>query len=160
MPSFFHIVINAILQDSLGIKNFGPNHSLDCQTGVLGCIEGYIGTVEAQGRGTLHLHMVLWLTDSLTALQMKEYLQSEQFRERLKTFISTNICANLQDIVGEAVLAIPKDSAVAFSRPVNPRKSDYICKSHDAENHIARTVQIHQCNRGCMRLTNGHWVCK
>ena len=158
--SFFHLIINAVLRHLLCIKSFGPDHSLTRETGVLGRIEGYIGTVEAQGRGTLHLHMVLWLSGSVPAPRMKQYLLSEEFREHLKTFISTNIRADLPDVLGKAVLSVPKDSAVAFSRPVDPRKPDYDQKSRCAEKKLARSLQIHQCNRGCMRLVNGHWVCK
>ena len=111
--SFFHLVINAILQELLSITSSDPTHSLECKKGILGHIEGYIGTVEAQGRGTLHLHMVLWLTDSLLASQMK-YLLNEQFREKLKKYISINIQADIPGIVGNTILSVPKDGAVAF----------------------------------------------
>ena len=157
---FFHLVINAVLRELLGIQCMGPSHSLQRKKGILGCIEGYIGTVEAQGRGTLHLHMVLWLSGSITSPQMKQCLLSEQFREKLRRFISMNIRADLPNVVGAAVLSQPKDPAVAFSRPIDPRSPNYKRRSCEAEKRIARTVQIHQCGRGCMKLVNGHWVCK
>lgn len=158
--SFFHLVIIAILRHLLGIKSFDRDHSLTRHTGILGRIEGYIGTVEAQGRGNLHLHMVLWLTGSVPAPQMKDYLLSEHFRANLKTFISTNIRVHILDVTGEAILSVSKHSAIAFSCPVDPQESDYKLKSLCAEKTLARTLQIHQCNRGCMKLVNGHWLCK
>lgn len=158
--SLFHLIINAILQHLLGIKNLGPNHSWTCNTGILGCIEGNIGTFEAQGRGTLHLHMVLWLTGSIPASKMKEYLLSKQFRKHLKTYISTNIHADLPDVVGKAVLSVPKTSAVSFSHLVNSCQPNYEKKCLQAEKKLACTLQIHQSNRGCMWLCNGLWVCK
>lgn len=131
--SFFHLVINAVLRELLGITSSGPTHSLQCKKGILGHIEGYIGTVEAQGRGTLHLHMVLWLSNSVSAPQMKMYLLNEEFREKLKKYISMNIRADIPGFLGDAILSVPKDSAVAFLRPVNPCKPDYEWKQHEAE---------------------------
>ena len=59
--SFFHFMINAILRELLGIRGYKRGQSIQREKGVLSIIEAYMGTVEAQGQGTLHLHMVLWL---------------------------------------------------------------------------------------------------
>ncbi|KAF8258486.1 hypothetical protein EI94DRAFT_1621851, partial [Lactarius quietus] len=49
--SFFHFIINAILQELLGIKGSKCGQPIQREKGILGTIEAYIGTVEAQGRG-------------------------------------------------------------------------------------------------------------
>ncbi|KAF8257143.1 hypothetical protein EI94DRAFT_1433988, partial [Lactarius quietus] len=49
--SFFHFIINAILQELLGIKGSKRGQPIQREKGILGTIEAYIGTVEAQGRG-------------------------------------------------------------------------------------------------------------
>ena len=59
--AFFHLIINAVLKHLLGIKGFSHNQTSTREKGIFGLVYGFIGTVEAQGQGTLHLHMILWL---------------------------------------------------------------------------------------------------
>lgn len=158
--TFFHLTINAVLQALLGITGYKSTHPIKRERGVLGEIDAYIGTVEAQGRGTLHLHMVLWLKGSLTSSQMKDHLKREDFRTKLKNFISANIRADLPNVDGPDVLSIPRASAVAFARPVDPRLPNYERARLNAWARIARTVQVHQCSQSCMRFIKTHWRCK
>ena len=57
----------------------------------------------------------------MPADRMKESLSTEEFRAKVKTFIATNIQADLPDVHGTDVLSIPTEPRVAFSRPVDPR---------------------------------------
>ena len=91
---------------------------------------------------------------------MKHCLLQEQFRDRLQNFISTNIRADIPGIIGDAILSVQKDNAVAFSRPIDPCEPGYEHKHQEAETWMARTLQIHQCRQGCMKLVNGRWHCK
>ncbi|KAH9045126.1 hypothetical protein EDB84DRAFT_1241489, partial [Lactarius hengduanensis] len=43
---FFHLIINAILQSLLGITGFSSFIPLERETGILGKIAAYVGTVE------------------------------------------------------------------------------------------------------------------
>ena len=90
--SFFHVMINAILQHLLGITGQNKTKSCQIETGILGKINGYIGTVEAQGQGTLHLHMILWLKGSPTLTKVKEMLLDEHFCAK-NVFIYTSKCS-------------------------------------------------------------------
>ena len=158
--SFFHFMINAILEQLLGITAAKGRRPIQREKGILGVIEGYIGSVEAQGRGTLHLHTLLWLHGSVPSEQMKQLLLTDEFRSRVKSFIASNIRADLRHSPGSSILSIPRESCVAFSRPVDPRVTPYEKNRDDAERHIARTTQVHQCGRGCMKLLHGRFVCK
>ena len=158
--SYFQLIINAVLQHLLGITPASHNQPVKRLSGIFGNIDGYIGTVEAQGRGTLHLHMVLWLRGSPTITKMKDLLLSEHFREKMKQFIAANIRADIPNSPGPAVLSIPRQSSVAFSRPVDPWKPHYASKRTEAEKRIARTVQVHQCSQACMKLSGTRMVCK
>lgn len=157
---FFHLMVNAVLQHLLGIKGSDVNGSVRREIGILGEVEAYIGTVEAQGRGTLHLHMLLWLSGSKTSKDMKECLSSPQFRESMKSFIKQNIHADFMDVCGAEITALPREARVAFSRPIDPRQPQYNYEAQQAEKRIARTVQLHRCGPACMRMVNDRFVCK
>jgi len=65
---FFNIYMKAFIKTVLGydISN------LPSSTGVLGPVSAYYGCVEAQGRGTLHCHMLVWLKDTLNCDQIRQ----------------------------------------------------------------------------------------
>lgn len=61
---FFNHVVKLFIQHVLGV---GSDH-----LGLWGKTSGYYGTVEQQGRLTLHLHMLLWLEKSLTPQEIRD----------------------------------------------------------------------------------------
>ncbi|CAF4030657.1 unnamed protein product, partial [Rotaria magnacalcarata] len=61
--------------------------------GVLGQTKAYFGTVESQGRGSLHLHLLIWLKHEYTPAQLKENIQNQDFRDNLLKY--------LEDVVKE-----------------------------------------------------------
>jgi hypothetical protein len=77
---FFHILINNILNTLL-------------VGGVLGPIKAYFGTVESQGRGSLHLHLLAWLNHDMSPADLKQKIQDLDFRRKLLAY--------LEDIVKE-----------------------------------------------------------
>lgn len=158
--SFFHIIINAVLHHLLKIKGFRSACSLERQQGIFGTVDGFIGTVEAQGRGTFHLHMLLWLKGSVPSSEMKKMLSTDEFRDRVKSFISANIHGDINDMDGPSILSTPRDPNVAFSRPIDPRLPNYDALSRAAEINTARTLQVHQCTHACLKLKKGRWACK
>lgn len=58
---FFNLHIKAFISALLG---YDPEHK-DLEGGVLGLVKAYYGCVEAQGCGTLHCHMLIWLEGGL-----------------------------------------------------------------------------------------------
>lgn len=87
----FHVMIQAVLECLLGLKSFKQHEQVKREKGILGVVEGHVGTVEAQGRGTLHLHMLLWLHGAPSSNEMKDLLSSDSFRSKASHFISRNI---------------------------------------------------------------------
>ena len=61
---FFHFMIQTFISDVLGV---GADHP-----GFYGQTSGYYGTVEQQGRLTLHMHLLLWIKGSLNPQEMRE----------------------------------------------------------------------------------------
>jgi hypothetical protein len=61
---FFDFVVNTFIESVLGV---GTKHR-----GLYGDTEAYYGTVEQQGRLSLHLHLLLWIKGSLTPQETRE----------------------------------------------------------------------------------------
>ncbi|CAF0864592.1 unnamed protein product, partial [Didymodactylos carnosus] len=62
---------------------------------VLGPIKAHYGTVETQGRGSLHLHVLLWLDHNMTPSQLKENIKDPKFKERLIEYLEDVIKEDL-----------------------------------------------------------------
>ena len=154
---FFHFMINTILDVIFGIKK-GAKQILR-RPGAFGTVQAYIGTVKAQGRGTLHLHMLIWLKDAPVASVMRAALKTAKFRDRVAAFIKSTIHADIDGKNTNAVLQMPKTTAVSYSRPIDPTLREV--ESIAEEKIIARTVQFHKCNQAtCLRSVKGRLECK
>ncbi|KAJ3120408.1 hypothetical protein HK098_004637 [Nowakowskiella sp. JEL0407] len=62
---FFNFMIKKFFDVILRVND--ANHS-----GVIGKLSAYYGVVEAQGRGSLHIHMLIWIEEATSLLNMKE----------------------------------------------------------------------------------------
>ncbi|CAF1366873.1 unnamed protein product [Adineta steineri] len=87
---FFHILISNIL-DTLILG------------GVVGPVKAYFGTVESQGRGSLHLHLLIWLNHDLKPADMKNKIQDASFRENLIAYLEDIIKEDLDEFKDECV---------------------------------------------------------
>jgi helitron helicase-like protein len=78
---FFHFMIETFISEVLGVdaKNFG----------LYGDTNGYYGTVEQQGRLTLHLHMLIWIKGSLNPQEMREKIMSSnsEWKDKLISWL-------------------------------------------------------------------------
>ena len=84
---FFHILISNILNILL-------------VGGVVGPIKAYFGTVESQGRGSLHLHLLAWLDHDLKPADLKEKIQDPNFRRKLIAYLEDIVKEDLDDFRG------------------------------------------------------------
>lgn len=64
MPDFFKLMSELFIKHVLGVDS---DHD-----GIYGKTSGYYGTVEQQGRLTLHMHMLVWIQNSLTPQEIRE----------------------------------------------------------------------------------------
>ncbi|CAF4661687.1 unnamed protein product, partial [Rotaria sp. Silwood2] len=91
---FFHLLITNIL-DTMIVG------------GVLGPIKAYFGTVENQGRGSLHLHLLIWLDHEFKPSDLKEKIQNADFREKLKAYLEDIIKEDLDEFKGKRTVENP-----------------------------------------------------
>ena len=158
---FFHFLIKTILETLFGIR-VGPQqvHSMP---GVFGGVAAYFGVVESQGRGSLHLHLLLWLKGAPPMEEMEKLLKDSEFRQQVKDFITENLRAYLPGLESaDSIKEIPNEVDVAYSRPPKPGSADYDQKLMDLERRVARSKNLHTCEpRRCLVPDKrGGLVCK
>lgn len=158
---FFNVLLAAVLDAFFGIKSDGRGH-VERRPGILGRVRYYVGAVEAQNRGTLHLHILFWLEDSPSPSEMKAALRSEGFRLRLATFIEQVLRADVRHKSHEQVKALRVDRDAGYARPVDPRVEPNWKGLWEREDPVlARSLQYHACSRAlCLTLRHGQFVCK
>lgn len=157
---FFHLTIRAILEEAFGITA-NRQGKIVRKPGIVGVVNAYIGTVEAQVRGSLHLHILFWIEGAPSAEAMRNALQTPEFRKKVTTYLKHTIRADIKGTTGDTVLQMKKQSSLGYSRPVDPREDNYEIRCHEAEAAIARAVQVHTCHvNTCIRTKNGRLVCK
>ena len=80
---FFHFMIQAFIKHVLGVD---ADHS-----GIYGDTSSYYGTVEQQGRLTLHLHMLLWIRGALTPQEIRERIMNPEsdFQKKMVEYLES-----------------------------------------------------------------------
>lgn len=157
----FHFLMGIILETLIGVSSTGK--TTKSKPGVLGTVSAYFGVVEAQGRGTIHLHLIMWLADAPNTDEMVSMLDTEEFREKMKKYIQSMICADLPGIKNEEdVKRVKKVPHLAYSRPPDPSSATYLEELRTMEHDLARSQQVHTCKTStCLnRNRKGKLVCK
>jgi len=158
---FFHFMIKKILETLFGLKKrtsggTGPER----KDGIFGRIQSYVGTVESQGRGTLHLHMLVWIHDAPTSEEMQAALKTSEFREKVSEYIGSIIKADIDSLDKDQIAELPKARSVLYSRPDDP----YTVPDEEryaTEKKLVRSLQVHECSAStCLRMVKGHLLCK
>jgi hypothetical protein len=158
---FFHFIIHAVLEELFGFTPAQGKCPIRWQRGVLGDVAGYVGSVEAQGRGTLHLHLIVWLVGALSASNMKKALKSSKFWQKVIAYIAANITAHIPDVPQGGVLLIKKEKCLSYSRPPDLRTPDFPTMARVRERALAWSMQVHTCGKNiCLVIKHGQWVCK
>ncbi|THU80765.1 hypothetical protein K435DRAFT_695015, partial [Dendrothele bispora CBS 962.96] len=91
---FFDLYIRAFIRTLLA---YDPDKS-DKEPGILGRVSAYYGCVEAQGRGSLHCHMLIWLEGGLNPNEIRDRLVNGQeagFRECLVRYLDDTIATHI-----------------------------------------------------------------
>jgi hypothetical protein len=86
---FFHVIIREIIGSLFGFER--PD-----QSGIFGPVQTYYGMVESQNRGTLHIHMLLWLKGAPSPDDLYRKLQNDtSFQRRLFNYLDQIINQDL-----------------------------------------------------------------
>ena len=137
------------------------NGCVQSERGILRDVVAYFGVVEAQGRGTLHLHMLMWLAGTPDCDKMEEMLRSQEFRDKIKRYIHANVRAHLGNLTSADMKTMAKEAQLAYSRPPHPDEDNWEEANHLFERRLVRFQQVHTCSRAtCLPLKHGQLVCK
>ena len=91
--SFFNFIIQTTFETLFGVHT--SRSRVETHMGIFGHVNSYFGVVEAQGRGSLHVHLLIWLKNTPNADEMLELLTQSDFREKIAFYIEHNIRTHL-----------------------------------------------------------------
>lgn len=107
---FFNIIMDNFFKIILGQLPGGDKSN----GGILGHCKGYYGCVEAQGRGTLHCHIVVWLEGALNPQEIKDRVLADgdtTFLDRLLNYLDDTIHTHVPDVPSDPDISVASDKA-------------------------------------------------
>ena len=159
---YFHFIIDAILETLFKVKT--TKYKVTASKGILGEVDAYFGMKEVQGRGTIHLHVLIWLKNTPSPDQLQFLLRQDSFRDKIKEYLSANVRAYLPGMEnGESISRTASGRNVAYARPPNPDSTRYASEVRKLETQLACVEQVHACKlRRCLVLDRktGRYDCK
>ena len=136
---FFHFMTEMFIKHVLGV---GSNHA-----GLYGDTSGYYGTVEQQGRLTLHLHLLLWISGSLTPQEIRDKIMdvNSDFQKRLVEYLES-LCVgqfmtgSKSEVSANVSAASEHDNYIdpTYTLPEVPAYCSR-CKGHCTFQHVEQT---------------------
>jgi Helitron helicase-like domain at N-terminus len=157
---FFNFTIRTTLETLFGIHV--SKRQIESHMGILGLVNGYFGVVEVQGRGLLHVHMLIWLKHAPNMDEMLELLNQLVFQKKIIRYIDHNIPTHLDKFDEAFVCNNEHQPHTSFSRPPDPRKAEWKEAVEVAERKLARAHQVHVCKMStCLwKDQRGNLICK
>ena len=129
---FFHVIVELFIKHVLGVEIN--------RRGLYGDTAGYYGTVEQQGRLTLHLHMLLWIRNSLTPQEVRDRIMdpASNFQKAMVEYLEN--CHKGEFINGTMETMAKKPDQDKISNPTKiplteslPKPPPHSCKDEHEE---------------------------
>ncbi|EKM51736.1 uncharacterized protein PHACADRAFT_79457, partial [Phanerochaete carnosa HHB-10118-sp] len=148
----------------------------DDKPGLFGKTKTYYGTVESQGRLTLHLHLLLWIEGTLSPHEVRErVLASAEFRKDFIDYLESmhqgEFChgdldsvSSRRDELNDAGVGDPTERIPHFSLHLETaeQKAAYFKTVCDEVDQLILRSNKHreQHDKGCLRQYNGQVYCR
>ncbi|KAH7871984.1 uncharacterized protein C8R40DRAFT_1053578, partial [Lentinula edodes] len=146
---FFNVYLRSFLSALLG---YDPNQE-DTTGGVLGVVKAHYGCIEAQGRGSLHCHMLVWLEGGLNPNEIKRRAIEDPSSE-----FCTRLVQYLDDAISNIVPPVPDDEILVPSdikHPCSVRGTTMQGFEHPAmESDLATQKDLHNLVLKCQVHTH------
>ena len=147
---FFNTMIESVLCNVLGINKSGVN-----DIGVLGRVSGHFGTVETQGRGTLHFHLLLWIEGSLSPDVLATRLSDDSlFKDLFLEYVSNTMSCDIPDIPlrpDESVVSAGNTEHICCQKPPDPREEDFDFLYNRDVNRLIKSSNINTHSFTCYK---------
>lgn len=149
---FFDIFLKAFLSTLLG---YDPTQK-DLTGGVLGLVKAYYGCVEAQGRGTLHCHMLVWLEGALNPNEIRDRVKNgeKEWGQQLIRYLDDAIVNVIPDDP-DPQLSVPSSAHHPCSvRGVNLEEPDLGLRLKSRLKdlfNVTKECQVHSHTKTCYK---------
>ena len=153
---FFNIYMKAFISAILGYDSSKKNMN----DGIFGVVKAYYGCVEAQGRGSLHCHMLIWLQGGLDPNEIRKRISDEgddSFCKRLFAFLDDSISNEIP-----ANPACDFDVPSSFYHPCSVRGIDMTFDGSEAVSamkkdlhNLSKKCQVHTHSATCYKYWKG-----
>ena len=147
---FFNVYIKAFIRYLLKYD------SVSMEGGILNLVKAYYGCVEAQNRGTLRVHMVVWVHGALNPMDIKNQIMSmgdEQFERRLILFLDDTISNNIPGNPDPAVIVSSAQFKPATVRGPDPDGVDYDVRRRRDLHFLVPDCQAHFHTSSCYKYS-------
>ena len=140
---FFHKYMTAFIKTLLG----WDSSSRVATRGALGTVKAFYGCVEAQGRGTLHCHMLIWVDGALSPSELRSRLLrrgGDRFGERLLAY--------LDDLIRTSSPPLPSGACrpeIRSKKSLTTRGFDL--RKHGSASSAERAIDLFNLVEACQR---------
>jgi hypothetical protein len=148
---FFNLYLKAFIRTILGCEETVPNRN----EGLLGVVKAHYGCVEAQGRGSLHCHMLVWIDGALNPNEIREkVINDKEWGKRLLDYLDDTISNVVPEDPAPSVGAAhgDKDPCTLRGVPLDTADVDdrLILRIKDV-GRLAERVQRHRHSNTCYK---------
>ncbi len=143
LSQFFHVLISMILKSLFGWET-------SQKSGIFGPLKCYYGMVESQGRGTLHIHLLLWIEGQPDIFSFNERLQHDKnLRDLILQYLDSVIDTD-DSVFGPA----PEDidhTTLSYNSLLDPESSDFHRNVGKIISAACKTYQLHTHCKSCFK---------
>ena len=153
---FFNIYMEAFVKALLGFRGVDA----ESDVGILGRVSAYYGCVEAQGRGSLHCHMLVWLAGSLDPNEIRDrimHMNDTIFRDNLLAFLEDTISTSVPgDPLPDDVIPSSLFHPSSVHAPLLEGDLDLVWHRLQKDVHfLAQSSQVHHHTHTCFKYWRG-----
>ncbi|KAJ7247198.1 hypothetical protein B0H12DRAFT_976460, partial [Mycena haematopus] len=118
--------------------------------GIFGKVRVYYGVVEAQGRGTLHIHILIWLEHGRSPIEIHELIKDPDFMEKAFKWYEDAISHDIPEgtVPYNASAQVYKAEPI-MSRPLGTGIGPAFAQ--DVRNVMELTAQVHTHGPTCFK---------
>ncbi|KAJ7100742.1 hypothetical protein B0H15DRAFT_770185 [Mycena belliarum] len=135
----------------------------DCKRGVFGRVKHYYAVIEAQNRGSLHFHGLIWLEGALSPKLIQEKAAADEFFKQrlfawLESIIKLDLPSNTHSLSSQSKAEQKK---CLMGRPPHPDEIDF----HTEWPQFLRAVldasgHVHEHNDTCFKKPHRDRLCR